>query len=264
MLGKGWLLIFINFYRPIFLGDVDFHVAFLYFKFRVEKISIICYNEYIKVLEGKDMKVLLVNGSPNKNGCTARALTEIANTLMECGIESEIFHIGKKAVSGCMGCRACRDLKKCVIDDIVNEFSQKAESADGFIFGSPVYYASANGALTAFMDRLFYSDRCAKKNFFAFKPAAAVASARRAGTTPTLDQLNKYFAISCMPIITSTYWNEVHGNAAEEVEQDLEGLRTMRNLARNMAWFLKLKKAGEESGITLPKTEYTPSTNFIR
>ena len=210
------------------------------------------------------MKVLLVNGSPNKNGCTARALTEITNTLAECGIESEVFHVGKKAISGCMGCRACRDLGKCVIDDLVNQFAERAKTADGFIFASPVYYAAANGALTAFMDRLFYSDKCSMRNIFAFKPAAAVASARRAGTTPTLDQLNRYFAISSMPIITSTYWNEVHGNLPEEVEQDLEGLRTMRNLARNMAWFLNLKKAGESLGIQNPKTEYTPSTNFIR
>ena len=136
-----------------------------------------------------------------------------------------------------------------------------AKEADGFIFASPVYYAAANGSLVAFMDRLFYSDKCGKVNNFAFKPAAAIASARRAGTTPTLDQLNRYFAISSMPIITSTYWNEVHGNEAEEVEQDLEGLRTMRNLARNMAWFLKMKEA---ANIPAPSLEYKPMTNFIR
>ena len=210
------------------------------------------------------MKVLLINGSPHKNGCTARALIEIQNTLREYGIESEFFHIGTEPISGCRGCKACINLGKCVIDDIVNEFSKKAEDADGFIFGSPVYYAAANGSLTAFMDRLFYSDKCAKRNSFAFKPVAAVASARRAGTTPTLDQLNRYFAISCMPIITSTYWNEVHGNAPEEVEQDGEGLRTMRNLARNMAWFLKAKEAAKSAGVEFPKMEYKPSTNFIR
>lgn len=210
------------------------------------------------------MKVLLVNGSPNEKGCTARALTEIANTLTECGIESEIFNIGKSAIVGCRGCRACRNLGKCVFDDAVNVFAEKAAEADGFIFASPVYYAAANGSLVAFMDRLFYSDRCSKKNNFAFKPAAAVASARRAGTTPTLDQLNRYFAIASMPVMSSTYWNEVHGNLPEEVEQDLEGLRTMRNLARQMAWFLKAKKAAEEAGIEIPKLEYSPSTNFIR
>lgn len=210
------------------------------------------------------MKVLLVNGSPHKNGCTYRALTEIQNTLTEYGIDSEIFHIGTDAISGCRGCKACIQLGKCVIDDIVNEFAKKAEDADGFIFGSPVYYAAANSSLTAFMDRLFYSDKCAKKNSFALKPAAAIASARRAGTTPTLDQLNRYFAISCMPIVTSTYWNEVHGNLAEEVEQDGEGLRTMRNLARNMAWLLKAKEAAVNAGLEPPKMEYKPSTNFIR
>lgn len=208
------------------------------------------------------MKVLLVNGSPHENGCTARALTEIKVTLEECGIEAEIFNIGNGAIAGCRGCRACFTLGKCVIEDKVNEFAELCKSADGFIFGSPVYYASANGALIAFMDRLFYSDKCGKNNYFAFKPAAAVASARRAGTTPTLDQLNKYFAISSMPIITSTYWNEVHGSTASEVEQDLEGLRTMRNLARNMAWFLKMKEAAADVGH--PVVEYKPFTNFIR
>lgn len=210
------------------------------------------------------MKVILVNGSPNESGCTKRALSEIKTTLAECGIETEFFNIGTDAISGCLGCRACRDLKRCVIDDKVNEFIDIAESADAFVFGSPVYYAGANGALTSFMDRVFYSDRCSKRNVFAFKPAAAVASARRAGTTPTLDQLNRYFEIASMPIVTSTYWNEVHGNLPEEVEQDGEGLRTMRNLARNMAWLLNLIKLGKDSGIPYPKTEYKPSTNFIR
>lgn len=210
------------------------------------------------------MKVILVNGSPNESGCTRRALREIEDVLADCGIQTEIFNIGTDAITGCLGCRGCRDLKKCVIDDKVNAFLDIAAEADGFVFGSPVYYAGANGALTAFMDRVFYADRCSKRNVFAFKPACAVASARRAGTTPTLDQLNRYFAIASMPIVTSTYWNEVHGNLPEEVEQDGEGLRTMRNLARNMAWILNLIKLGKESGIAYPKTEYKPSTNFIR
>lgn len=208
------------------------------------------------------MKVLIVNGSTKSDGCTARALKEVSNTLFECGIDNEIFEIGTDPVPTCRGCRACGTLGKCVIDDKVNEFLKLSESADGFVFGSPVYYAGANGALTAFMDRLFYSDKCGKRNIFAFKPAAAVASARRAGTTPTLDQLNRFFAITCMPIITSTYWNEVHGNTADEVEEDKEGLRTMRNLARNMAWFLKVKAAAKD--VELPKLEYKPMTNFIR
>lgn len=207
------------------------------------------------------MKVLLVNGSPKESGCTARALSEVAKSLNECGIETEIFNIGAEPIASCRGCRACGTLGKCVIDDKVNEFLKKSEEADGFVFGSPVYYAGVNGTLAAFMDRLFYSDKCSKRNIFAFKPAAAVASARRAGTTPTLDAINRFFAITCMPIITSTYWNEVHGNTAAEVEEDLEGLRTMRNLGRNMAWFLKMKK---DSGVELPKLEYKPMTNFIR
>ncbi len=208
------------------------------------------------------MKVLLVNGSPHENGCTARALTEVKNTLIECGIEAEIYNIGAEPIAPCRGCRACLKLGRCIIEDKVNEFMEMCSQADGFIFGSPVYYAGINGALASFMDRLFYSDKCSKKNAFANKPAAAVASARRAGTTPTLDAINRFFEISSMPVITSTYWNEVHGNTAEEVELDLEGLRTMRNLARNMAWFLKIKEAATD--VEPPKLEYKPMTNFIR
>ena len=207
------------------------------------------------------MKVLLVNGSPHENGCTARALKEIASTLAECGVESEMFHIGTAPIAGCTGCIACATLHKCRIDDVVNEFVEKAKEFDGFVFGSPVHYASAAGAFTAFMDRAFYSDKCGHNNNFETKPAAAIVSARRAGTTAALDQINKYFGISAMPIITSTYWNMVHGNTPEEVEQDLEGLRTMRNLARNMAWFLKMKEVAD---IPAPKYEYKPRTNFIR
>ncbi|MBQ4071750.1 MAG: flavodoxin family protein [Clostridia bacterium] len=208
------------------------------------------------------MKVILVNGSTKSDGCTARALREVETTLLDLGIETEIFELGTEGVAPCRGCRACNTLGKCVIDDKVNEFLEKAKTADGFIFASPVYYAGANGSLVSFMDRVFYADKCAKKNVFAFKPAAAVASARRAGTTPTLDEINRFFAITCMPIITSTYWNEVHGNSAEEVELDLEGLRTMRNLGRNMAWFLRLKEAADK--VEPPKLEYKPMTNFIR
>lgn len=210
------------------------------------------------------MKVLLINGSPNVNGSTDRALNEIAATLEECGIKAEKFWIGKEPIMGCTSCRGCKKLGKCVIQDRVNEFVELSRGFDGFIFGSPVYYAGANGALVSFMDRAFYSGRISGNDSFAFKPAAAVASARRAGTTPTLDQLNRFFAISSMPIITSTYWNEVHGNSPEEVEEDGEGLKTMRNLARNMAWFLKLKECGEKIGITPPELEKRPYTNFIR
>ncbi len=210
------------------------------------------------------MKILLINGSPNENGSTNRALTEIKNTLAELGAESEIFWIGKDAIKGCVSCRACKTIGKCSFDDKVNAFIEKAKEFDGFIFGSPVYYAGANGSLISFMDRAFYSSKLSGSGIFAYKPAAAVASARRAGTTPTLDQINRFFEISSMPIITSTYWNEVHGNTPEETEQDGEGLKTMRNLARNMVWFLQLKEAGEKAGITPPTLESKPYTNFIR
>lgn len=207
------------------------------------------------------MKVLLVNGSPNEKGCTYTALNEIAVTLEKEGIESEIFWVGKKAIYGCIACRTCREKGKCVFDDVVNEFNEKAYNADGFVFGSPVYYASANGTLMSFMDRAFYS---AKPGTYYLKPGAAVTSARRAGTTATLDEINKYFQISQMPVISSSYWNMVHGGCAEDVLKDEEGLHTMRTLARNMAWFLKIKEAGIKSGIAFPETEDKIFTNFIR
>ncbi len=210
------------------------------------------------------MKVLLVNGSPHADGCTNRALTEIQTVLLECGIDSEIYWIGKESIGGCTACLACKSIKKCAIDDKVNDFVNKAHDFDGFIFGSPVYYAGANGSLISFMDRVFYSARSAGLKCFDHKPAAAIASARRAGTTPTLDTVNRFFGLYSMPIITSTYWNEVHGGNALEVVEDGEGMRTMRNLARNMAWFLKLKAAGESAGITPPELEKRPYTNFIR
>jgi len=212
------------------------------------------------------MKVLLVNGSPNRNGCTNRALEEIKKTLEEEGIAAEIFWIGKKPIGGCISCGKCAELKKCVFDDTVNEFMSLAAESDGFVFGSPVYYASSNGSLSAFMDRAFFSNMNAGgKGAFYLKPAAAVASARRAGTITTLDQINKYFSISQMPVISSSYWNEVHGANAEDVEKDEEGLYTMRVLARNMAWFLKIKQAAADAGIPLPTREKGhPFTNFIR
>ena len=207
------------------------------------------------------MKVILVNGSPIKNGCTFTALSEVEKTLIEEGIETEIFQLGADAISGCRACRACLKLGKCIIADKVNEFSEKAKKADGFVFGSPVHYAAASGAITSFMDRAFFSG----KGVFTFKPAACVLSARRAGTTAAFDQLNKYFTISQMPVISSRYWNMVHGSKAEDVLKDEEGLQTMRMLARNMAWFLKLREAGDKAGVPLPKQESkTKYTNFIR
>lgn len=210
------------------------------------------------------MKVLLVNGGPHKHGCTDRALSEIANVLRDEGVESEIFWTGPKPLPGCMACGACKKLGRCVVDDAVNEFQLKAREADGFVFGGPVHYAHAASSLLGFMDRLFYSNSRSEVNALAFKPAAAVTSARRAGTTASLDDITKFFAISQMPIVTSRYWNMVHGNAAEEVERDEEGLWTMRQLGRNMAWMLKSLEAAKEAGVQLPRQEAGQQTNYIR
>lgn len=207
------------------------------------------------------MKVILVNGSPHEKGCTYTALSEVARVLNGEGIDTEIFHIGNAPISGCRGCGACKKLGKCVIDDIVNEFAAKAKDADGFIFGSPVHYASMGGSLAAFMDRLFYSSG---KAAMRLKPAAAVASARRAGTTATLDMINKYFTISEMPVVSSRYWNMVHGSTPEDVLKDEEGVATMRTLARNMAYLLKALEAARLTGIALPEQEPPVRTNFIR
>lgn len=207
------------------------------------------------------MKVLLVNGSPNAKGCTYTALQEIATTLAHDGVESEIFQVGKKPISGCIACYSCRKTQRCAIDDNVNTFLEKAQTADGFVFGSPVHFAAPSGALTSFMDRVFFAG---EKSLFSLKPAAAIASARRAGNTVTFDQINKYFTIRQMPIISSTYWNMVHGAKAEDVLQDLEGLLTMRNLARNMSWFLRCKEAAEKAGVALPIQEAPVVTSFIR
>jgi len=208
------------------------------------------------------MKVLLVNGSPHKDGCTYTALKEAADELEKQGIGSEIYHIGVKPIIPCMACGACRKLGHCVIDDAVNDFVAKAAEFDGYIFGSPVHYASASGVIVPFMDRVFYS--AAGKGIFRLKPGAAVVSARRAGTTATLDQLNKYFQISEMPVISGRYWNMVHGNTPDEVRQDKEGLQNMRILARNMAYHLKCKEAAAKAGINAPEKETPVITNFIR
>lgn len=210
------------------------------------------------------MKVLLVNGSPHKEGCTYTALKEVADTLNQEGLDTEIFWIGSKPLSGCIACKTCAEKGKCVFDDKVNEFLDLAQDANGFIIGSPVHYASASGAITSFLDRAFYSDMQSGRQSFYLKPAAAVVSARRAGTTATFDQINKYFTISEMPIIASRYWNMVHGASPEDVKKDLEGLQIMRVLARNMAWFLKCKEAGIKAGVPFPEREESVFTNFIR
>ena len=211
------------------------------------------------------MKVILVNGSPNKNGCTYTALTYVEETLNEAGIETEIFWIKTKPIIGCNACMKCAEKGECTFDnDVVNEFVKKAYGADGFIFGSPVYYAGATGAITSFLDRAFFSNSQGDGlEAFKHKPASVICSARRGGTTATYDQLNKYLGISQMPIISSFYWNMVHGNTPEEVKQDLEGLATMRQLGRNMAFFLKCIEAGKKEGLA-PEEEPKIAFNFIR
>ena len=206
------------------------------------------------------MKVLLVNGSSRPNGCTNAALCEVERALLEEGIETEQFFIGNKALPDCIACRKCRSgLGRCVFDDEVNEFVKKARQADGFVFGSPVYFAHPSGRLLTFMDRAFYSGGEA----FAYKPAAAVLSARRAGTTASFDVINKYFTILSMPVVSSTYWNHVYGQQPDQVAEDQEGLMTMYNIGKNMAWMLKCLELGKAHGLTHPKNEKV-LTNFIR
>ena len=203
-------------------------------------------------------KVILLNGSPNAKGCTATALSEMIKVLNEEGIETELIQIGNKAIRGCVSCDSCAKTGKCVFDgDLVNEVAKKFEEADGLVVGSPVYYASPNGTVLSFMDRLFYSTSFSKH----MKVGAAVTSCRRGGNTATFDVLNKYFSISGMPIATSTYWNQVHGFSAEDVKKDLEGLQTMRNLARNMAFMIKAFSLAKES-IGYPVVEKEHFTSF--
>ncbi len=211
------------------------------------------------------MKVLLINGSPNRKGCTNRALLEIASTLSSEGIYHDIFWVGNKPIAGCMACYRCQKEGKCVINDAVGEFLKFAAEFDGFVFGTPVHYAASSGSIKSLMDRAFISDLAGNNNkTFYLKPAAAIVSARRAGTTAAFDQMNKYFTIQEMPVISSSYWNMVHGNTPEEVEKDEEGLYIMRTLARNMAYFLKCKAAGEKAGVPRPIQEQRIITNFIR
>lgn len=207
------------------------------------------------------MKILVINGSPHINGATARALTEYENTLEECGIEFEHINIGNKDVRGCIGCNYCMKHGKCVFNDIVNEVAPKFAEADGIVLGTPIYWAGANGQALAFFDRLFYSTVTTIDK--TMKVGASVISSRRAGSTSALDEINKYFTMNSMPVVSSTYWNEVHGNSAEQVEQDLEGLQTMRNLARNTAFLVKAIKARKEAE-GIPAQDHTYYTNFIR
>ena len=202
-------------------------------------------------------KVLLINGSPHPRGCTATALEEMIRVFEQEGIETEMLQLGGKDIRGCIGCGTCFKTGKCVFDDLVNEFAPKFEAADGLVVGSPVYYGSPNGTLLSFLDRLFYSTSFPKQ----FKVGAAVVSCRRGGNTASFDVLNKYFTLSCMPVASSTYWNQVHGFTAEDVKKDLEGLQTMRNLARNMSFMIRaFADAKEKYGY--PEIERRVSTSF--
>lgn len=205
------------------------------------------------------MKVLLVNGSSRENGCTSMALKEIKKSLEEEGIETEVIFIGNEPLADCLACRKCKSTGECIMNDCVNEFVHKAKEVDGFVFGSPVYYAHPSGRLLTFLDRAFYSNA----NAFKYKPAACVLSARRAGTTASFDVINKYFSISSMPIVSSTYWNHVYGSQPEDVLEDKEGLMTMYNLGKNMAWLLKCIELGKDNGIDHPENQKV-LTNFVR
>lgn len=205
------------------------------------------------------MKVLMINGSPHKEGNTYIALHEMEKVFAAEGVEVEMLHIGNKAIRGCIGCRKCRDTGKCVFDDAVNEAAPKFAECDGFVVGSPVYYASANATLVAFLTRLFYSAHCDKT----MKVGAAVAAARRGGLTATYDELNKFFAISGMPIASGQYWNGIHGQMPGEAQEDAEGLQMMRTLARNMAFLMKSIQLGKEK-FGMPEQEPKQFTNFVR
>ena len=206
------------------------------------------------------MKVLMINGSPHEFGCTYTALKEVSDKLNSHGIETEFVYLGTQAVHGCIACGGCYQSGKCVFDDKVNEILSKADQYDGMVVGSPVYYSGPNGTLCAFLDRLFFCSR----GRFANKFAAAVVSCRRMGNTSSLDRLNKYFQISKMHIVSSQYWNGVHGNTPEEVKQDKEGLQIMRTLGENMAWLIKIADAGKKAGVPMPQYEKGVGTNFIR
>ena len=207
------------------------------------------------------MKVLLINGSPHTKGSTYFALTEVAKSLEAQGIETEIFQVGPHSIPGCIGCQYCRSHNnQCVVDDIVNEFSKKTSDADGYIFGTPVHYAAASGALTSFMDRAFYSAGSQMSG----KPAATIVVCRRGGASAAFDQINKYYTINNMLIVGSNYWNSVHALNPSVLAKDEEGLQTMRTLGVNMAWILKCIEAGKAAGIPLPQREDKIVTTFAK
>ena len=204
------------------------------------------------------MKVLLINGSPNEHGCTYTALREVEKTLRAEGIDTELFHIGVEPLSGCTGCNGCYGSSRCIFDDRVNDALDIADGCDAYVFGAPVHYAGIPGDMKSFLDRFFWA------GYHRLKPGAAVVSCRRAGATAALDGLNKYMTIAEMPLVSSGYWNMVHGTNPEEVVQDLEGMQMMRTLGRNMAWLLKSIDAGRREGLAQPEAEPRVKTNFVR
>ena len=208
------------------------------------------------------MKALLVNGSPNEQGCVYTALHEVEKTLSKHNIETEILYLGRKPISGCIDCKSCRSTGKCIIKDLVTDVQERIDTIDAIVVGSPVYFGNATSQILAFMDRLFYPIR--PKNVMAGKLGAAVVSCRRGGASSTFDQLNKYFTISNMPVVTSQYWNQVHGFTPEDVMKDEEGLQTMRTLGENMAWLLFSIEAGRKNGVKAPQYETPVKTHFIK
>ena len=237
----------------------DFHSGL------TRKVGVPSENQPRPFFKEGQMKVLMVNGSPHEKGCTNAALSVIADTLREEGVESEIFWIGNKPLTGCVACLHCAETGKCVYDDSVNRFREKAAEADAFVFGSPVHYAAAAGSMASFMDRAFYSGSAGNGGkAFRHKPAACIVSARRAGTTAALEQLFKYPMIQQMPVISSGYWNMVHGSKPEDIFKDEEGIWILKTLARNMAYFLKCLDAGKAAGICPPPVTAKPKTDFVR
>lgn len=207
-----------------------------------------------------EMKVLLINGSPNERGCTYTALAEAQKVFEKNGIETEIVYLGKKPIAGCVACGICRKAGYCVYNDTVNEVIDQLDDIDGLIVGSPVYYAGVSGQITSFLDRLFF----AASSKMAGKPAASIVSCRRGGASAAFEIINKYFMMTNMPVVTSQYWNQVHGNTPEEVLQDEEGLQTVRVLAQNMIWLMRSIEAGKAAGVEYPEYEPKIRTNFIR
>ena len=206
------------------------------------------------------MKILLINGSPNEHGCTDTALQEIADTLNENGVDSEILWLGKKAMQDCIACFKCQETGRCVFDDLVNETAGRMDGFDGIVVGSPVYYGGPNGRLTSFLDRFIFS---VDKKKIAGKVAASVVSCRRGGASASFERLNQYFLMTNMHVVSSQYWNQVHGYTPEDVKKDAEGLQTMRTLAQNIAWLLKSIESGKKDGLSKPVYEETVYTNFI-